>query len=264
MLRLRISVAALTKILAGVMLAFIIISIAGQLAVRAFDWEPERDIISFTNMDRERNAPTSFQAFLMLSCVAGLAGITVIKRLKRDRWTVHWGGLALFFFALAWDESTEVHERFIEPMRRIFDLEGLLFFGWIVPAGIAVAIFALAYLRFVLDLEPRTRARFILAGVIAVTGALVLESVGGAYYESIDQNANMMYVFISTVEETLEMTGMIIFLHTILTYLGALLIDSHITMTGQPCWIEVEARQDDVSTEGARREAMTTSRRQDD
>lgn len=204
-MRLQITVATVTRISVAVVLALVIVSLAGQLAVRAFDWHPERDIVSFTNIDRERNVPTTFQALLMVGCTVALAGITVMRRLVRDRWTHHWGFLALIFLLLAWDETIKAHERFIEPLRRVFDLEGILFIGWVIPAGIAVALCAFAYLRFMLALPSPTRRLFIIAGITFVTGALVFESIGGAYYESIDQNADMTYVLMATVEETLDM-----------------------------------------------------------
>lgn len=241
-MRLQITVATVIKILVAVSLVLVIVSVAGQLAVRAFDWHPERDIVSFTNIDRERNLPTMFQAMMMLGSAVGLAGIAIMKRLTRDRWTLHWGGLALVFLLLAWDEITEVHERLIEPMRRVFDLQGFLFFGWIIPAGIAVALFAVAYLRFALALPSRTRALFILAAIMFVTGALVFEAIGGAYYESIDQNADMLYVLIATVEETLEKAGLIVFLYAILMYLSAILRNGEIRIGGEPGRIWVEAR----------------------
>lgn len=218
-----------------------IVSVAGQLAVRAFDWHPERDIVSFTNIDRERNIPTTFQAALMLTSAAALAGIAVMKRLARDRWTRHWGGLAVIFLLLGWDEIVEVHERFVEPLRRAFDLQGFLFFGWVIPAGMAVAFFAFAYLRFTLALPSRSRMLFIIAAITFVTGALVFEAIGGAYYESIDQSTDMTYVLISTVEETLEMAGLIVFLHAVLTGLSAALRNGEIRVNGEPGHIRVEA-----------------------
>ncbi|CAN5553282.1 MAG: hypothetical protein H0V47_08515 [Chloroflexia bacterium] len=247
-MRLQIGVATLTKALVIVAVVLVIVSVAGQLAVRAFDWHPERDIVSFTNIDRERNIPTTFQAALMLASAVALAGIAVIKRLVSDRWTRHWAGLALVFLLLGWDEIVEVHERFIEPLRRAFDLQGFLFFGWIIPAGVAVALFALAYLRFMLALPSRTRMLLVIAAVTFVTGALVFEAIGGAYYESIDQNADMTYVLIATVEESLEMAGLIIFLHAVLAYLSATMQGGAIRISGEPgrLWIEAQRAGDDT------------------
>ncbi len=241
-MRLQVTVISVTKILVAVALLLVLVSLAGQLAVRAYDWHPERDIVSIVNIDRERNIPTTFQTLLMFGCALALAGITLLKRLERDRWTRHWGGLSLIFLLLAWDEIAEIHERFIEPMRRVFDLQGFLFFGWIIPAGIGVVLCGLAYARFMLALPSRTRTLFLVAGTLCLTGALVFEAIGGRYYESIDQNADMTYVLISTIEETLEKAGVIVFLHAALTYLSAALVGARLTLTGEPgrLWLDTQ------------------------
>jgi hypothetical protein len=234
------TIATVMKLLIAVAIALAILSYSGQIAARAFDWHPERDIVSFFNMDRERNLPTTFQMLLFFSCAVSLAGITVVKRLTHDRWTRHWGLLSLVFLLLAWDEIAEIHERLIEPIRRAFDLQGLLFFGWIVPAGIAVLLFGLYYVRFVSSLEAGTRNLVILSGAVFLSGALVLEAIGGWYYERIDQNADMIYVSMATIEESLEMAGLILFLYALLRYLSAILPLGRIEIGGQPgrLWID--------------------------
>lgn len=250
-MRFTFTLRSITTILVALALAFVIVSVAGQLAVRAFDWHPERDIVSFTNLDRERNLPTTFQASLMLGASLGLAGITMMKRVGRDQWTRHWAGLSFILALLAWDEIIEVHERFIEPMRRAFDLQGFLFFGWIIPAAVATALFALAYFRFVLALPHRTRTLFVIAAMTFVTGSLVFEGVGGAYYESIDQNADMIYVLIATIEETMEMSGLIVFVHAVWSYLSEALTTGRIAISGETdrLWIEAQHTSEFPRTE---------------
>jgi hypothetical protein len=135
-MRLTIPVALIIRVLVAAAIVLVILSYGGQIAVRAFDWHPERDIVQFFNLDRERNLPTTFSTLLFLGCSLSLAGIALLKRLAGDRWARHWALLSFIFVVLAWDEIAEIHERFIEPMRRAFDLQGLLFFGWIVPAGL--------------------------------------------------------------------------------------------------------------------------------
>jgi hypothetical protein len=239
--RITIPIETLIVTLVAIALALIILSYAGQLAVRAFDWHPERDIVQFVNLDRERNLPTTFSTLLFLGCSLSLAGIAILKRLAGDRWARHWALLSFVFVVLAWDEIAEIHERFIEPMRRAFDLQGLLFFGWIVPAAIVVLLVGLAYLRFVFALDRSTRNLIIASGVIFLTGALLFEAIGGWYYERIEQSTDMVYVTITTVEETLEIAGLILFLHTLLNYLSKMLPGGRIEVSGEPGTIWVDA-----------------------
>ena len=51
-------------------------------------------------------------------------------------------------------------------------------FPGIVPYGVATLVLALAYARFVRELPKDTRARFVTAGVIFLTGALGNEMPG--------------------------------------------------------------------------------------
>lgn len=243
-LRLTIPISAIIRALVAFAILLVVLSYSGQLAVRAFDWHPERDIVQFFNLDRERNLPTTFQTLLFLGSAITLAGIAIMKRLDRDRWTRHWTLLALLFLLLAWDEIAEIHERFIEPMRRAFDLQGIFFFGWIVPAMLFVLVVGVAYLRFVLALEPTLRARVITAGVIFLSGALFMEGIGGWYYERIDQATDMIYVTMATVEETLEMAGLILFLYALLQYLSQILPGGRIVVSGEPGEILVDAQRD--------------------
>ena len=242
-MRLAIRVATIIKLLAGIAVIFVVLSYSGQLAVRAFDWHPERDIVQFFNIDRERNLPTTFQALLFLGSALSLTGIAIMRRLEGDRWTRHWALLALVFLLLAWDEIVEIHERFIEPLRRAFDLQGIFFFGWIIPAGIAVLLLCAAYLRFMLALEHRTRNLLIAAAVLFLSGAIIMEGIGGWYYDRIDQATNMVYVSMATFEESLESAGLILFVYAMLSYLSRILPRGKIEISGEPGRIWVEAAQ---------------------
>jgi hypothetical protein len=240
-MRLTIPVALTIKVLVAVAIVLVILSYGGQIAVRAFDWHPERDIVQFFNLDRERNLPTTFQTLLFLVCGLTLAGIAVMKRLQGDRWTRHWAVLSLIFLVLAWDEIAEIHERFIEPMRRAFDLQGIFFFGWIIPAAAVVLIVGLAYTRFVFSQEQQLRNRIIVAGVVFLTGALGFEAIGGWYYDRVDQATDMIYVTLVTAEETLEMAGLILFLHALLVYFSTVLPGGRIEVSGEPGTIWIDA-----------------------
>lgn len=242
-LRLTIPVATIVRVLIAFAVLLVILSYSGQLAVRAFDWHPERDIVHFFNLDRERNLPTTFQTLLFLGSTVTLAAIAVMARLTGDRWTRHWAFLSLLFALLAWDEIAEIHERFINPVRSVLDLGGIFFFAWIVPAIVFVLVVGLIYLRFVLALVRPLRERVIVAGAIFISGALVMEAIGGWYYESIDQATDMIYVTIATVEESLEMAGLILFLWALLCYLSSILPGRNITITGEPGSLYVDAER---------------------
>src|SRR5690606_2009222 len=153
----------------------VVLSFASQLALRAFDWHPERVIVQWVNLDRERNLPTTFQALLFLGNALALAGIALLRRLDADRWWRHWLGLAILAALLGWDEMAEIHARLIDPLRTAFGWGGFVFFGWVVPAAIAVVLVGIVYLRFLLALDPWLRKRFIIAAGFLIAGGLGME-----------------------------------------------------------------------------------------
>ena len=86
-----------------------------------------------------------------------------------------------------------------------------------IPYGVAVVVFGLIYWRFLYRLPRRTALGFVLAGGLFVTGAIGAEMVGGWYLEQ-HGSATPLYVAIQTVEEALEMVGILVFISSMLGY----------------------------------------------
>lgn len=117
------------------------------------------------------------------------------------------------------DEILSLHEKTIEPVRNALQTGGLFYFAWVIPASVLVLVLLLVFLGFLAHLPTRTRNLFLIAGTIYVGGALGLEMVGGYYVES-DRVENIMYVILVTIEELLEMLGVIVFIHALLSYIS--------------------------------------------
>ncbi len=222
----------------------VLLSVSAQIAVRLFDWHPERVIVQWVNLDRERNLPTTFQALLFFGNALAMAGIAMVQRLRGIHWWRHWLGLSAMTALLGWDEIIELHERFIDPLRSAFGFSGVLFFSWVVPAALLALIVALVYLRFLLALERWLQARILIAAGLLLGGAIGMEAVGGWYYERIDQSTDMVYVMLTTIEESLEMAALILLLATLLTHLSSMLETARISLTGEPGKLHVEVADD--------------------
>jgi hypothetical protein len=171
------------------------------------------------NLDEENNISNWYESIALLFC-SGLLGIIAIgKRRERDRFSFHWTGLAIIFLGLSMDESASLHEMTILPLKRLLHVGGLLSQAWVI-LGIGFLIaFVIVYLRFLMHLTPSERFRFTLSGAIFVTGAVVMEMIGGRYESSHGMN-NVPYMVIAGLEETLEMTGIVLFISALLAYLG--------------------------------------------
>ena len=73
-----------------------------------------------------------------------------------------------------------------------------------------------------LDLPVRIRILFIIAGSIYVMGAMGLELVGG-YHADTYGVRNTTYVVLVSIEEILEMIGVVIFIYALMSYISSML-----------------------------------------
>lgn len=155
-----------------------------------------------------------FSAFL-LAAVAVLTG----KRQASDlsKWLI----LSIGFLCMAYDGAFLVHERLIHPIRSLLGHAslGIFYYAWVIPGAVLVFFLALFYLKFLLRLPARTRFRFLSAATLYLSGCIGLELIGGWYAEANGVN-NLAYNLITTSEESLEMAGLIVFIHALLKYLA--------------------------------------------
>jgi hypothetical protein len=97
----------------------------------------------------------------------------------------------------------------------LFDTEGLLHFGWVIPAAAIVLTVGLAFIGFLRRLDRSTARRFVLAGALYVTGALLFELPLGWWTEQYGDDSPG-YALIDWCEETLEFAGLTLFAATLL------------------------------------------------
>lgn len=197
--------------------------------------------IELFSLDRELNLPAWYASFSLLLCGWLLFIIAAAKRREADAFVRHWQFLAWVFFFLALDEAVGIHESLIFKNLR-HSLPAVFHFTWVIPGIVFVAVVGLSMLRFLAHLPPRNRWAFILAGAIYVGGALGMEMIDG-YYAAVHGKKNLTYELMTCVEETLEMTGVVVFVHALLTYLQGMtavvelrfpLTDSPVSPPGAP------------------------------
>jgi len=177
-------------------------------------------LVDLFYVDAEANIPTAYSSFAWLLCSLTAAIIALTKKQAGDRFTQYWKGFALVFAYLALDELAAIHELFIGSMRSLFHASGLFYYAWIIPGGIFTLVFALSCFKFVRTLPLKTQILLILAGTTFVAGAIGMEMIGGWHTEAFGYQADLTYVLIATIEETLEMLGVLILLYALLSYMG--------------------------------------------
>jgi len=162
-----------------------------------------------------------------------------------------WLGLAIIFLFLSIDETASFHERLITPVRESLNTSGLLYYAWVIPYGIALTVFVIAYLKFLMSLPKNIMILFVVSGATFVSGALGFELVGGRYVE-IHGSSNLLYSFFYTCEEFLEMLGIVIFIYTLLTYIVSQFKFFELSVN-EPGWHETNTPTNDTSTANAKK-----------
>jgi hypothetical protein len=182
----------------------------------------------------EQNLPTWYSSSLLLLCAVQLTFVALSATQRNARFRFHWWLLALVFFYISLDEAATIHE----SLSRLFDLGGVFYFGWVIPAAIFVGAMALSYLRFLWQLDRRTRWQFILAAALYVGGALGVELLLG-WWTDVYGTKNLGYGMIDLAEESLEILGASVFLIALLDYLA-----------GESRTIRVEVQREGEAREG--------------
>lgn len=171
-------------------------------------------LLPFLSLSVEGNFPTWYSSGLLACCGLLLLAIATGVRQRGGSYVRRWLLLGGVFLWMSLDEAVELHEN----LGQLVELHGVLYFSWVVPAGVIVLLLGLAYLPFLRHLPQETRRRFVVAGLLYVGGALVMELPLGLWVERVGQD-HLGYALIDWVEETLEIFGATLFLLSLLSHL---------------------------------------------
>jgi hypothetical protein len=173
------------------------------------------------DLDEEYNIPTLFSVVLLL--LASVASFLGCKLFPPESVSRRWGWylLSVGFLAMAVDEFVGIHDRIGAIAKELFGEEafhGSFRFVWPIPALGLLIVLACIFIPFLRHMPTVLRRRLCLAGFVYVFGAVGMEMIGGYYYENVanGNHADFGYSMLTVVEETLEMTGIILFISTVL------------------------------------------------
>lgn len=212
---------SIARTLAAIAIFLVLASTAGQLMVYLTGHERVFGLVRLFNVGTELNFPAFFSMFLLVFAAFLLAVITTLEKKRSASQLVHWRVLAFGFLLMAVDETVSLHEMLVAPTRNMLGDGnlGAFYFAWVIPGIAIVLVLALYFLKFLLQLPAKTRFTFLAAATIYLGGAIGFELIGGRYAELHGSN-NLTYNMISTVEESLEMAGVIIFIRALLLYIA--------------------------------------------
>ncbi|GAB3094405.1 hypothetical protein [Lysobacter terrae] len=215
----RLSTSFLTRPLLLVVLLLIAINLAMQL-YRIYTGQYATGL-ALMNLDGESNVPALFSTFLLLGAAAVLLAIAALERLHEGRDAGKWFLLAFGFTVMGFDENLALHERLIEPMRHLLGGGhlGIFYYAWLVPALVLVAALGLYFLPFLLRLPRRSMLAFVACAAIYLGGAVGVELIEGWWRED-HTYRSIVYHLLVSLEEGMEMVGVIFFIQALLGYIA--------------------------------------------
>lgn len=170
------------------------------------------------DLNEEANIPSVFSSLILLLSSIILTIIALLKARYRESFFLHWSGLATLFFFLFIDEAVSLHELLTTPVRMTLNASAFFYYAWIIPYGMLLLLFIIGYYKFILHLPAKIRFLFIIAGITYIIGAIGFEMFGG-YYDELYSRQTIIYAVCVLFEESLEMTGIVLFIYSLLLYL---------------------------------------------
>lgn len=211
------------KVLIAITLALFAAHVLGLILSYNTDYEIFRKLSGLFHFGYEWNVPSVFSSSLLLICSIGTFLIWSLERSRKMN--ALWILLSVIFLFLAADELTSIHENFDTPVRNIIGASGVFYFSWIIPYMIAVIALSILYFRWLFSLPKPVRNIMIASAAIYLSGAVGVEMLEARHMNNHinDQGRfvwDLTYDLLITVEEPLEILGLITFIYALLSYIS--------------------------------------------
>ncbi len=180
-------------------------------------------LVRVFDVNAEDSIPNWYSAVALAVSAALLAAIAATLRArKQPRDLASWTALAGLFILLSLDEIAGLHEGIGGHIHGI-SREGWFHHVWVVPALVMLPIVGGTFIPFLSRMAARRRNQIVLAGLIFVGGAVVMESVGGKIFAAAGKQLTLNYIISFHIEEFMEMFGIVLFNAALIEELAELL-----------------------------------------
>lgn len=159
-------------------------------------------LVAMFSLSYEQNLPTWYASSLLLVCALVLVAIGRDARARGRPHARAWLVLGAGFAAMSLDEAAELHEN----LHGLVDGGDVLYFDWVIPAGVGVLLLAFAFVPFLRALPAPRRRDVLIAAALYLGGALVMELPLG-WWTARHGAETAGYALIDWVEESLELAG---------------------------------------------------------
>ena len=190
------------------------------LCIYYYIGDPDQfDFVQMFDLDMEANIPTLFSSLLFMLNAFLFYILSRKETNNKNKYNYYWLGLSALFAFLSFDESAKIHENIGDLTERFVDATGFLHYPWVLSYSLLVVFLGIVYFRFFWSMERKLFYRFVLAAVIFLTGALGFELLG-AQESSLYGTDSPLYSLYYTIEESLEMFGLIYLVSILSSMLG--------------------------------------------
>ncbi len=189
-----------------------LITIAMPYIFEGFEHGLVRLLFSLFFLDGEGNLPAIFSTWLFLLNAVIFLIVWKAACLAGDSQKI-WLFLSSVFVFLALDESISIHERLINPLRQALDATGIFYYTWIIPYGIGVVLLSIFAIPIFWRMQKRIRFWFGLSAATYLVATIGLEMISGKYLVMMNEQKDIVWIFMVTLEESLEMVGLIILVY---------------------------------------------------
>lgn len=201
----------------AVVIVLALLNVLSLALTHGFD-RPEagRDLL---DLNREGSFGTWVNGMLAVATavVTLLCGVQDTR--DGGRWRRHWQILAAAFLYVSIDELLAIHERVSAAVQVGLGTSGALYFAWVIPAVLCVAVLALYQVRFLAALDRNTRRRLLVAATVFLLGAVGLELVESYVFVPGQEQQSLLFDGLSAVEEVMELSAFTLTLWALLRHL---------------------------------------------
>lgn len=118
-------------------------------------------------------------------------------------------------FFLGVEVLLNVHGLLIEPIRKSLGISRRFFFVY----GLGLLILLFVFIPVWRQLNKNVKQWFALSASTFLIGAIGFDIIGDVYFKSIGWREDIIYGALYTIEESLEMAGLIMFIYSLLLLL---------------------------------------------
>jgi len=182
-------------------------------AFHAGDPRPAKALIRLFELDGEANLPTWFESMLFLIA----AGLSLLVSGGTPRKAFAWRLMAFALVVMSCDEVSSIHETVGIWLSHLMAAKRLYVYAWLIPGGLVTAGLVWLTIQAMRPLDPAVRRGVALGGLIFLFGAFGLEIVEAIVDASV--YGTWIFGLISSIEETLELVGLLVFIHALMGHL---------------------------------------------